>query len=612
MDSFEITPSTARALGNIMDDKGTTTEIDSLYCSAAHPTSANSEVEYDGINWPVFQMSVDTSLYNISINLKGSKTSLAISESTKLTATVKDSKNNPIEGLTIKWYINNNYLTGDTVTNSSGVATRNISFSSLGTYAVKVVFEGSNRYNTQTSNTVNLNVNQKLSSSVTNFVAKQNNVTILTAPTTDETICNSSAVTLTWNVKDSSNNNISNAVCEVWGRNGLITTLSAGVKTYTIPTSNIEDNIGYTYQIKVQEGDTYNDSSSDIISFVGIEYKEPTINATLSKNYINLGETVTITGTVTDQNNNPIRNVPVKLHSQEWNYNPMHTEKTDLGIIATANTNNNGTVTFNLNNTVGSGSTETICGRWWYTLEIDSAECRTSAESSSVVLTMEKVTPTITVSNLSCYEGYCKLSATLKANNVAISGEDMYVRVITGSGYHDYIDVHATTNSSGKAVFDLTSLSAGSYQAAVVFNGNYENEAYQQAIEEITIDIIEDHYLTITNLSVSTNGATLSNTNPVCCIGPNETITINSTVKTTAGNIVSGLRVAFLLGNNLFVEGLTNSQGKVTVSEVAPSSGDYVLSMQVPNQGSYMGCTKEFSTLIIEDSTTMACEDYIS
>lgn len=611
MESFELRPDKARALGNVMDSKDDETRMVAGYSIISKP---DTTVDYDHIDFPLFNMAVDPDMYKTVLTLSASKTSLAINETAILTAKIVDKNNNPIQGLTIDFY-QGSTSSASVVTNSDGVATYNFSKNSLSTTVITAEFSGTSRYGESTAS-VTVNVNSKLKTAVTSFVAKQNGSTVMTAPTSEEvTICNQYPLVLEWTVKDSNGDDVESD-CKIYNSGTVVDTISAGTNTYTIPTTSIEQSAHYDYYIEVLESSTTNSCISDILEFYGNVYKEPSINATISNNEVTIGESSIITGTVTDQNSNPISGVTVKLEKSEWNYNSLHPNYSYIGTSAIGVTDSNGIVTFKLDtSTTGSGEYYLTCGRFNYSLQIDSAFCLDSAESDEMNLNILKITPTLNVSDLECTAGYCNLTASLKNGSKGISGEELTCTI--GSDVYS-----ATTSSNGNATFDLTSLNAGDYEATIewippITEGVSIYNEYQNYKETITITIYDDNELTITSFNVSTSEGSLSTTSPYCCISPSEELTFTLTVKTTFGRAVKGLRAAVIIGDTL-VEGITNNEGKITASEVAPPSGNPTIYAQVPSQVnsqdgiSYYGDTKYFSELIIEDSTTAACEDYIS
>ena len=86
-------------------------------------------------------------------------------------------------------------------------------------------------------------------------------------------------------------------------------------------------------------------------------------------------------------------------------------------------------------------------------------------------------------------------------------------------------------------------------------------------------------------------------------------------VKTKNGVAVQGITVKFYHGDTLVGTSMTNQNGmathSLTTSDVVELNNEFVLSAVVEGTDYYTGCTKEYGTIIRENATTQACEDYV-
>ena len=86
-------------------------------------------------------------------------------------------------------------------------------------------------------------------------------------------------------------------------------------------------------------------------------------------------------------------------------------------------------------------------------------------------------------------------------------------------------------------------------------------------------------------------------------------------MRTKNGQRVQGITVKFYHDDTLVGTSMTNQNGmathSLTTSDVVELKDEFVLSAVVEGTDYYTGCTKEYGTIIRENATTQACEDYV-
>lgn len=172
MKTFKIYPDKARALGNVMNNNsnvedmvGVNSNIRALVDSE-HPVTLGDgsqytpqcTVDYDNLEFPIFQMDVLSSLYDTSLTVNVSSDNCYVGDSITITATLRDNNDELLDG-SIAFYcgddcITNGNNTGEDVVYASttnGTVSFNYSFDSMGEYSIRAVSLATNMHHSATS-----------------------------------------------------------------------------------------------------------------------------------------------------------------------------------------------------------------------------------------------------------------------------------------------------------------------------------------------------------------------------------------------------------------------------------------------------------------------------
>ena len=158
--------------------------------------------------------------------------------------------------------------------------------------------------------------------------------------------------------------------------------------------------------------------------------------------------------------------------------------------VATGTTDSNGVATLNLS----SLSADT------YSLTVEYAGDPTYAPSTTThSITIQKLATSLSVTTVSSQAGSASLSATLSSDGTGISGASILCK--NGGTTIDT----ATTNSSGVASLDLSSLTADTYTLTIKYDGDstYAGTSTTHTITITDSVVITDDCTTLTNWNVS-------------------------------------------------------------------------------------------------------------
>lgn len=181
MKTFIIYPDKARALGNVMNNNSNVLDMVEVNSNVIplldeeHPITPEEgnqycppmTVDYDNLQFPIFQMNVLGSLYDTSLTLDVSANALYVGDEVTITATLRDNNGNLLDGaIAFKCgndCITNGNNTGENVVyanTSNGVVSFTYAFDSMGEYTIEAHSLGTNRYHSAKT-TENINVSKK-------------------------------------------------------------------------------------------------------------------------------------------------------------------------------------------------------------------------------------------------------------------------------------------------------------------------------------------------------------------------------------------------------------------------------------------------------------------
>lgn len=181
MKTFIIYPDKARALGNVMNNNSNVLDMVEVNSNVIplldeeHPITPEEgnqycppmTVDYDNLQFPIFQMNVLGSLYDTSLTLDVSANALYVGDEVTITATLRDNNGNLLDGaIAFKCgndCITNGNNTGENVVyanTTNGVVSFTYAFDSMGEYTIEAHSLGTNRYHVAET-TENINVSKK-------------------------------------------------------------------------------------------------------------------------------------------------------------------------------------------------------------------------------------------------------------------------------------------------------------------------------------------------------------------------------------------------------------------------------------------------------------------
>ncbi|WP_323736890.1 Ig-like domain-containing protein [Methanosphaera sp. ISO3-F5] len=414
-------------------------------------------------------------------------------EKTSITGKLTDENNKAINDADITITING--VQNKVTTNNNGEYTLNTNINKVGQNKATITYNGNNNYNpTSTTNTITIN--------------KQDTTIIIN--NIPATKCTQS-VTITGTLKDKLGNNIPNANIKlsINNKETTITTNNQGTYTYTITSYTTgSNNITVTYT-----GNT-NYNSAHVQTTYTVNKLDTKI--TITANTAKYGETITITGKLTDENNKAITNtdITLTLNNNKHNIKTNNNGEYTYTIIADTIGTNNITVTYNGNNNYNPTSTTT-------TLNVNKQDTTITINNIPTTKCTESVTITGTVKD--------KNGKTLANQNLNLSINDKMVIIKTDkNGAYSY-----TTQASTVGTNNLTVTFAS--------NNNY-NTATTRTTFTVTK---QDTTITLNNIKSSyTSNATikgkLTTHDGIILTNQNMKLTINGktvTVKTDENGI---------------------------------------------------------------------------
>src|SRR3990172_8521706 len=280
-----------------------------------------------------------------SLTISSDPSSVSSSGTSTLTATVKDSSNNLVSGVTVSFSLDStaaSLSSSTAVTNLSGIATVTLTG---GTSPATVTA-------TATAST--------LTGSTTITITQISSTGSITVSASSSTISTSSSTTISATVKDSSNNPVSGATVgfSLSNEAATISPASAATNASGVATSTITSGTTPT-SVTVTAAATVSSSTLTGSATITIEAPSPS-SLSLASNppSITVQGTSTITATVKDSNNDPvIDGTSVSFSLSSSTYGSLSNEST-----TTAGGNGTATTTFTASNSAGTVTITAMAG----------------------------------------------------------------------------------------------------------------------------------------------------------------------------------------------------------------------------------------------------------
>ncbi|KZX10614.1 beta strand repeat-containing protein [Methanobrevibacter filiformis] len=466
---------------------------------------------------------------------------IKVNSSVSINGTLLDEKNDPISNVTV--FVTVNGVNYTRTTDGSGKWNITYFVNSTGSFNVVGAFEGNAVYTGATNSTSfnGLALNSTLViNSVLENVSVNNNVSI-NGTLLDEKNDPISGVTISVTV-----NSINYNITADNGGNWNI--------TYLV------NSTGIVNVVAVFDGNAVYTGATNSTSFNGVP-----LNSTLIVNPVpntKINTSVSINGTLLDENNGPFAGADVFVTVNGVNYN------------STTDGSGNWNITYLVNSTGIVNVVATFDGNVNYTGATNSTGFNGVALNSILVI---NPVPGSNVNSSVSING-----TLLDENNNSIAGADV-IATVNGVNYTGITD--------GSGNWNITYLvnSTGSFNVVVVFNGN-------------------TYYTGATN-STSFNGVALNSTlviNSVPNTKVNTSVSINGTLLDENNNSIAGVNVSVTV-NGVNYTGITDGSGRWSVNYLVNSTGLFNVVAVFDGNAVYTGATNSIgfsgvalnSTLVI-------------
>ncbi len=447
--------------------------------------------------------------HTATISLNNMNTT-AIGENLLISGKLYDEKKNSIANATVDIYVNNNRI--NTVkTNQNGEYNLTYLTTKVGTNNVTVTYKGDTKYtNTTNKKTVTIRkLDTKLTASLNASTVKVEGNIKITGKLTDE---NNKALT---NEKITVNLNNNKTLTLTTSTDG---TYSTTLKTDTTGTNNIS--ISYA-------GNTNYTSNSTKTTF-NVEKQTSKLTISVNNSTAYIADTVSITGKLTNENNNPVSNEKITITVNNSN-NTVTTDSSGnykLLIITNLVGTNNVTVNY-----AGNASY--------------------MPSSNNTTFTVKKRTSVITLTSNSTLEleDSITISGKLRSDNTAISGAKIIINL-------NNRNTTVTTDNNGKYELVTFASIVGSNNVTVSYAGNGTYLASSTAttftVNKKTSVLTAGSASTVyVGDNVTISGKLLSGSSAV--VGANIVIMVNdenTTVTTDSSGNYKMVTVANVVGSN--------------------------------------------------------------
>lgn len=460
-----------------------------------------------------------------------------------------------IASAAVKLYNGETLITDDITTDSDGDYTYTYANASVGTLALRMVYEGSGSYGEATSNTISVIVN-KITSTIT-VASSANSVRVGTAHTISGVL------------------SVGSEKQVVIYQNGValetVTTTTDGAFTSQSITHQVSGT--NTYYAAYAGDETHSAVTSSTISVEVLDLIPTTL--TIEVPALIYSDEFRVTGLLVDENNTPLANTNVNMI---WNDGSEHTE--------TSRTNSNGEVTF-----VRSAPTSITD----YTFQLQYVSDGTYAAATTSVVTRSVGKETSILS--------CEPPSTVYADSFNVNGglytndtETISDKTIVVSKIVDGVETvltELTSNSIGVFYGTISGLTAGNNLLRFAFEGD---DYYTAVHNDVTIN-----YVTYDGVIISE-----ANNKSVLSYADQDTASFSAQLTNNGSAVnISGVSVSFDIvdSNDTVVshigDGTTDSSGVAVCDTNYASTGAGDILVQA------ITSSVSSSTYNVED-----CEDY--
>lgn len=504
-------------------------------------------VQSDGSNSPdVITMSgIVLSVEPTKVVLSSSKNPSGLGEQVTFTAIVSETQASGLPTGTVTFYDGTTALGGDVTLNSNGIATFTTTSLTLGSHTINATYNGDNN-NASSTDSVTQNVLQNTSTVVvsSSITAAVNQPVTFTATISATTPVTSGTVTF-----------YDGSTAIGAGNVGSNSKASFTISTLT----------GGTHSITAKfVGDASNNGSTSTAIQQIITKADATISAGANPTTITVGQSTTLTATVTSPNG------PA----------PSGTITFANGVTILGSGAIDGSGVFSLPTTALTPGTDTITATY-------SGDDYTAGGRTTTVVTVNKLT-TITTLGSDGTPSNAGSAVTLTANVVMTPGQTA-VGAITGTVtfYDGASPIQTVTLTNGVATLSTTALTVATHSLTAKFNGSTNYDVSTSA-----------NFDQVVLATSSTVALQLSANN----ILAGKSVTMTATV-TATGVVRPTGQITFLDGATTLNTVSINGQGMAAISLSTLAVGPHSITATYSGDGNYTGFTSPASIVTVSLGT---------
>ena len=408
---------------------------------------------------------------NTKLTIETTSRSIRVDNNITLTGTLLDVEDTPLENMSVKLYENNILIDDDLTTDSNGVFTKTITHNIVNNYNYRAEYTGSEGYLGVISNLVNVEV-YKYSSSISFDTSAS---TVYYKP-------NGGCNFVVSGVLNKEGEAFSGQIVKLYNGNTLIDnnlrTQSDGSFTKTIYPANTG-----SYTLKaVYEGTDKIQSVTSTVKTVVVRKIKTSLTAIPSKSTVNLGESITISGRLTDEFGNGIPNCLIRVSG------------TELG----GYTNNNGEYSFSYNEASKTLGSKTISVSFQgYTRNGYIGYSYDKADSDRITINCIRFTTDVNI---------------LDSEEYYIVGDEILIEVTSNDANFNPNSINVTfngktskittKNNEGKFIFTIPQINQrqGNYNITASYN---QDNTHDEGITTKTITV----YNTLQSFTLETSGS---------------------------------------------------------------------------------------------------------
>ena len=326
---------------------------------------------------------------------------------------------------------------------------------------------------------------------------------------------------------------------------------------------------------------TYNSSLSFEDSFYTMEFTESaiTISLTVSSGTVSVGEAVTCTATVLD-NEVAVPNVSVRFYDGN-------------SVLGTVESDSNGEAVLSLS-TLSAGSHSIVASYG-------------GQSSSAVSVTVNKLTTSI---SLSSNKASCYIDETFTLSGTLSRGEGYSVYLYNGNTLVDTL----TTGTDGAFTKTITPSATGTFNYSVKYNGDSSYDEATSSVVAVSV-VKRTPTISISKSGDVTVGTAFTISGTLSCTGSVKlyengslldtlTVTGGAFSKTLTKSVTGNYSYYVVFDGDSTYEAVTSSTVTVTVSSVTPTYDDIVLTADDSILSYYDGDSTTLRAQLMDGSST--------